>query len=75
MNNRLCNNWWKQIVNIKESCYLGNLATVNCNADREIEVAFKHNRTSQISSKGSLPSMSQGSLMISVKKTVDKNPG
>lgn len=62
-------------MNIKESCYLGNLATVNCSADTEIKVAFKHNRASQISSKGRLPSIPQVSLMVSVKKTVDKNSG
>lgn len=37
-----CHNWWNKTVNIKESCYLGNLATVGCSAEMGIKWACKY---------------------------------
>lgn len=65
-------------MNIKESCYLGNLETVGYSAERGIKGACKYEQVKPNLKQEKLVhkcGVSQESVKISVKKTVNKTPG
>lgn len=65
-------------MNIKGSCYLGNLATVGCSAEMGIKGACKYEQVKSNLKREILVhkcGVPQKSVKISVRKTVNKTPG